>query len=83
MTCKTHNNPQPKIKSSLLIPSDIKVYRQVPLNNTNISEETKLALHKFLQNFNSIISKSDNDIGETGLVDMHIGTRSDSTAVAA
>ena len=49
-TCKTHKNPEPKIKSSLLMPSDIKVHRQVPINNANIWEETKLALHQLLKN---------------------------------
>ena len=37
-THKTCNYLQPKIKSSLLMSSDIQVYKQVPLNNTNISE---------------------------------------------
>ena len=77
-TCKTCNNPQPKIKSSLLIPSDIQVHRQVSLNNANILEETKLALHKLLKEFDSIISKSNNDIGQTDLIEMHIATRMDS-----
>ena len=32
------------------MPSDMQVHRQVNLNNANISEETKLALHKLLKN---------------------------------
>ena len=48
-TCKTHNDPQPKIKTSLLMPSDIQVHRQVPVDNANILVETKLALHKLLK----------------------------------
>ena len=49
-TPKTCNNPQPKIKRSLLMSSDIQVHRQVPLKNANILEDTKLALHKLLKN---------------------------------
>ena len=45
------------------MPSGVHVHRQVQLNNANISEETKLALHKLHKQFNSIISKSNNDIG--------------------
>ena len=45
------------------MPSDIHVYRQVSLNNTKILEEKKLALHKLLKKVDSIISKSDNDVG--------------------
>ena len=56
------------------MPSDIQVHRQVPLNNAKISEETKVALHRLLKTFASIISKSNNDIGQIDLTGMHIGT---------
>ena len=36
-TCKTHDNPQSKVKTFLLMPSDIEVNRHVPINNVNIS----------------------------------------------
>ena len=62
---------------------DIQIDTQVPLNNANTSEETKLGLHKLLKKINSIISKSDNDIGQTDLIEMHIITRPDSAPVAA
>ena len=65
------------------MPSDIQVHRQVPLNNANISEETKFALHKLLKKFDSIISKSDNDIVLLDLIEMHIATRPGSAWVAA
>ena len=80
---KNCNGQQPKIKTSLLMPSDIQVHRQVPLNNVNISEETKLALQKLLNTFDSIISRSKNDIGQTDLIKMHIAMRPDSTPVTA
>ena len=54
------------------MPSDIQVHRQVPLNDANILEETKLALHQLLKQFNSIISKSNNNIGQMDLIEMHI-----------
>ena len=65
------------------MPSDIQVHRQVPLNNANILKGTKLALHKLLKKFDTIISKSNNGIGQTVLIEMHIATRPDSTPVAA
>ena len=64
------------------MPSNIQVHIQVPLNNVRISEETKLALHKLLQKCDSIVLKSNNDIGKLDLTDMHIATRPDSAPVA-
>ena len=81
--CNMQNKPQPKIKMSVIMPSDIQVHRQVNLNNANISKETKLALQKLLQKLNSIISKSDNDIGQMDLIEMHIAKRPHSSPVAA
>ena len=78
-----NSDPPHCMQNSLLLTSDVQVYRQVPLNNANISEETKLALHKLLKNFNSIISKSDNDKGQIDLIEMHITTRLKSAPVAA
>ena len=65
------------------MPSDIQVYRKVPLNNADILGETKLALHKLLKTFDSIISKSNKDIGQIDLIEMYIATRLDSAPVAA
>ena len=64
------------------MPSDIQVHRQVPINDANISEETKLALHKLLKRFDSIIPKSINDTGQTDLIEVHIAMRPDSAPVA-
>ena len=63
--------------------SDIEVHRQVPINNARILEETKLALCKLLQKCDSIISKSNNDIGQSDVIEMPIATRLDSSPVAA
>ena len=38
---------------------------------------------QLLQKYDTIISKSDNDIGQTDLIKMHIATRSDAAPVAA
>ena len=65
------------------MPSNIQVHRQVPLNNANIPKETKLALHKLLKKFDSIISKSENDIGQMDLIEMHITMSPDSSPAAA
>ena len=65
------------------MPGDIQVHIQVPLNNAEISEETKVAVHRLLQKLDSIISKRYNDIGQTDLMEMHIASRLDSASVAA
>ena len=62
---------------------DIQVHRQVPINNTKILEETKLALQKLFKKFYFITSKSNNDKGQTDLTEMNIAARPDSTPVAA
>ena len=80
--CNTHENQQPLV-SSLILPSEIQVHRQVPLSDAKISETTKLALNDLLQNFDPIISKKNNDIGQTDLIEMHIATRLDTTPTAA
>ena len=69
-THKILNNHWPKVKSSILMPSDIHVQRQVPVNNAKILEETKFTLHKLLKRFDSVISKSDNDIGQMDLMEI-------------
>ena len=48
-----------------------------------ISEATKLALNDLLKNFDPIILKSDDDIGQTGLIEMHIATRLNVTPIVA
>ena len=78
---KIHENQQP-LTSSFILPNEIQVHRQVPLNDAKISETAKLALNDLLQNFDPIISKSDNDIGQTDLIVMHIATRLVATPVA-
>ena len=65
------------------MPSNVQIHRQVPLNDAKILKETKTTLYKLLQKYNTIISKSDNDIGKTDLIKMHIATASDAAPVAA
>ena len=57
-------------------------FRLIPLNNDKIPEETKLALHKLLKKFDSILSNSDNNIAQMDLIEMHIATRPVSVPVA-
>ena len=63
--------------------SNAQIHRQVPLNDTKILKETKIALYELLHEYDTIISKSDNDIGQIDLIEMHIATRPDATQVAA
>ena len=43
----------------------------------------KTTLYKLLQKYDTIISKSDNDIGQTDLTEMDIATRPDAAPVVA
>ena len=70
-------------KTSVLMPSNVKIHRQVLLNITEIPQETKTTLYNLLQKYHTIILKSDNDIGQTDLIKMHIVTRPDAAPVAA
>ena len=45
--------------------------------------QKKLALHDLLQKLDPIVLNSDNDIGQTDLIEMHITTRLDTTPVSA
>ena len=81
ISCEISNNLWPTSKISVLMPSNIQIHRQVPLSNVKILEETKVALYKLLQKFDTIILKSDNDIGQMDLIEMHIATRLDATPV--
>ena len=65
------------------MPSNVQIHTQVPLNDEKISKETKTALYKLLQKYDTTISKSDNDIGQTDLIEMHIATRLNAALVAA
>ena len=69
--------------SSSIIPSELQVHRIVPFNNAKVSQTTKLALQNLLQDFDFIISKNSNDIGQRDLIDMHIATRPGATPIAA
>ena len=65
------------------MPSNVQIHRQVLLNDTKISKETKTALYELLQKYDTIISKNNNDIGQTDLIKMHIATRPDTAPIAA
>ena len=64
------------------MPSNVQIHIQEPLNNTKLSNETKITLYKLLQKYNTIISKSDNDIGQINLCKMYMATRLDAGPVA-
>ena len=63
--------------------SNVQIHRQVPLNDVNISKETKTALYKLLQKYDTIFSKSYNDIGQTDLIKIHRAARPYPAKVAA
>ena len=65
------------------MPSNVQIHKQVLLNDVKISKETKTALYKLLHKYDTIILKSDNDIGQTDLIKMLIATRLDAAPIAA
>ena len=65
------------------MPSNVQIIRQVLVNDAKIRKERKTALYKLLQKYDTIISKSDNDIGQTDLIKMHITIRLDAVQVVA
>ena len=65
------------------MPSNVQIHRQVPPKDAKILKETKTTLYKLLQIYDTTILKSDNDIGQTNLIKMHIATRPDAAPVAA
>ena len=65
------------------MPSNLQVHRQVLLSNAKISGETKNAFCNLLQKSDALIPKSNNDIGQTNLIEMHIATRPNAAPVVA
>ena len=43
-SCKICSNSQPIAETSVLIPSNLQIHRQLPLSNARISKETKIAI---------------------------------------
>ena len=82
-SCKIHNNSGPIPETPVLMPSILKIHRQALLSDAKFSKETKIALYKLLQKYDAIILKSNNDIGQTDLIEIHIATRPDAALVAA
>ena len=70
-------------KTLVLMPSNVQIHRQVLLNNAKISKEKKTTSCELLQTHDTIISRGDNNRGETDLIKMHIATRLDAAPVAA
>ena len=80
--CIICSNLQPVPKTSVLMPNNVQIHRQVSINDEKISKETKTALYELWQKYDTIISKSDNDVGQTDLIQMNIATRWDAAPIA-
>ena len=65
------------------MPGNVQIHNQVSLSDAKILKETKIVIYNLLQKYDTIISKSDNDIGQTYLIKMHIATRSNAAPIAA
>ena len=76
----THNLYE---KTSILMPGNVQIHRQVLLNDATISKETKIAPYNLLQKYDIIISKSDNNIDQIDTIKMHIATRPYAAPIAA
>ena len=81
--CRTPRNSQPVPKTSVFMPGNVQIYRQVLLSDTKISKETKIELYNLLQKYNVIILKNDNDIGWTDLIKIHMPRKPNATPIAA
>ena len=80
--CITLSNSKPVPGTSVLMPHNVQKHRQVPLSDTKISKETEIELHKMLQKYDAIISKSNNNIGQTDLIKMYIATKPNAAPIA-
>ena len=70
-------------KISIIMPSAIQIHRKMPFTDAKIAKETKDKLYEMLQKYERIISKGDNDIGQTDLIHMHIAMKPNATPIAA
>ena len=80
---RTSSNLKPVPKTSILMPTNIQIHRQVQLSDVKILKETKIELYKMLCKYDAIISKSDNDIGDTDLIKMHIVTKPNAAPITS
>ena len=65
------------------MPSNVQIHRQAQLHDTNILMEAKISQYNLLQKHDTIIPNSDNVIGQTDLIEMHIATRPDAAPITA
>ena len=65
------------------MPSNVQIHGQVLLNVAKVSKETKTVLYKLLQKYDTIIMKSNNDVGQTDLIEMYIAARPDAAPAEA
>ena len=61
----------------------IQIQRDVPLTDAKILKETKGKLYEMLQKNKIIILKSDNDKGQTDLIQMHMAMKLNAAPIAA
>ena len=55
--CKIHCNSWPVPKMSVLMLTNVQIHRQLLLNDAKIANETKTALYRLLQKYDTIILK--------------------------
>ena len=80
---RTSSNSKPVLKTSVLMPDDVQIHRQVLLSDAKILAETKTELHEMLWKYDVIMLKSNNDIGQTDFIKMHIATKPNTSWIAA
>ena len=80
---KPTSDSKPVPKTSIIIPGAIQIHIEVLLSNAKILKETKIVLYKMFQIDDAIISKSDNDIGQTDHIQIHIAMKPDATPIPA
>ena len=55
--CRILSNLWPVPKTSILMPGNVQIHRQLLLSDVKISKETKIAVYNLLWKYNAIISK--------------------------
>ena len=62
---------------------NVQIHRLVLLSDAKIEKETKIELYNLLWRYDALISKNDNDIGQTDLIQMYIATKPNAGQIAA
>ena len=81
--CASTNDSRPVPKTLILMPGAIQIHRHIHLIDAKISKKTFNKLYELLTYYTSLISKSNKNVGQTDLIQMHITAKPNTAAIAA